>query len=299
MASRRQVKSEILNFPTTDSSTIKKNVVVKGTVSSGEREWEMEFNAQEIEIMEEWIASKTICHASGKALEKSKKSALNVAMKQYSQYLWENKGKISNPKIRIYKMGKIDHEAMLIVADKYSVDITTPEVFSGKCLSDMTPVQRKNALARNLFMHLDSHVVATHKQLSDLLENEIDITENHYVRPMNELLEGVWKDGHLIPSTDIEKKVGEKLWAVLNGKSKVQLTEEDRKVFLVTEYQYLVQSGFLYRAWQYAKDETAMVGLFEVIRPVAYLAYQKFAVEDTNDLKNNRLMKAFSKLINI
>lgn len=300
MAAKKQPKAEVLSFPVVDTPAIKSSVVIKGTVNNSDREWEMEFNVQELQIIEEWISSKTICNAAGKVLDNRKKLAMNVAMRQYCDHLFHAKGKISNPKVRIYKSGKIDHEAIFIVADKYSVDIDTPNKVCGMRIEEYpTTEDRIWSMKQHLHTTLSDRIISTTASITKLVENEVDVVETHRLRPFHELLEGVWKDGQLTPSTNEEQKVGKKLWDIVSGKSKSQLNDNDRAICLITEYQYVIKSGFIDRAWSYVRTTLELIELFNIIKPVAYLAYQKFGVNDSKENRFQRISQAFEKLIEV
>lgn len=249
----------------------------------------------------DWVSLKTMATAIDPELSKVKNSVVDLCLEQYCDRLFQNKSKITNPILEIYRdieglsdLANLDFYAQFVVSDKYSFSIPSPDFDSCETDNDCRKLMTDHAIK-----YLISNDCGSKKDMTCLVLAEIEIVKREFIRPVYELLVGRQVDGSLVRSGEMEKRAGTKINDFIQGRDSEPLTDSERMAAVVTEYEYQIKPGFIWRAHEYAKSGADIFYLFKFIKPTCYLAYQKFAANDNSTNRNKRLKQSFDRIINI
>jgi hypothetical protein len=277
-------------------------VRVAGAKKPNELSWSIKLNNEfSQQRFIDWVSLKTMTSAIDPELSKIKNSIVDICLEQYCDKLFKHQSKITNPTVEIHKNTEglsdpenLDFYAQFVVSDKYTFSIPSPNFDSCETDEDCRKLMSDHAIK-----YLQDHDCGSKKDMTCLVLSEIEIVKREFIRPVYELLVGRQTDGNLVRSSEMEKRAGVKLIDFIQGRDSEPLTDAERMAAVVTEYEYQIKPGFVWRAYEYAKSGADIFYLFKHIKPTCYLAYQKFAANDNTITKNKRLKQFFDRIVNI
>jgi hypothetical protein len=254
---------------------------------SSKEKWQMPLTEEAEKNALRWINAKTVSEPIEENLQRAKDDFNEYASKYMANKLFETKSRPSNPLVVIKKEnGDVDHQFQFMMVDKFKYrfpncpdDVETREHFIG------------------VFESIGLHP----QDAENLVDNEIDLNPMTGIKSLTTLLEGHYgSNREWIDSSDEEKTVGEKLANMIfwDGKSKLEpFTESEQAMIIERDPGVQVKSGFLDRVATYCQSLDQLLAIFSVIQPIFYPSYAKFAVNDDQKIKTNRLIEAASCIL--
>lgn len=213
-----------------------------------------------------WVASATIFEVIESRKDVEAGPINHRLMGEFSEQLFSQGFQPVNPRVVTMDGTDVDHQANFTVQAKFKLQAKTSD-----------------ELKANLHEVLGS---------DDLFDTEIDCTPLTTLRPFNELVIGHYEGKDFVPATKEEEAVATKLLTFVQGSKAVPLTDAERELVLVHQDQMKVKPGFFDRVKGYCKTLEELKGVFGVITPVHFLSHAKFAVADTPQERQDRLVEA-------
>ena len=245
-----------------------------------------------------FAATRELCDIFEADKKSQTDSIYSAIMDRYKNSLWKSKSQPKNPAIKILnKDGKVDAEGLFIVTVGSKIKINMPEVGEEESPEDV--------MIRTL---VDLGVSVNNAE--NLVSNEVSFVPQWSLN-FTDMLHGVYSEGKLQPSNEVQVAASEILFQVINGmdedgnplspKSRVEMlkkiTEDGwhsikSNVDSHTKYfpQLVDGSKFLDRICNYANTFEELNAIMTMFVPVHFCRSVKFAVSDSHDLKIERLM---------
>jgi hypothetical protein len=248
----------------------KKAVTKSSPASKGRPEVNLTPEAEK--TMRAFAPAKTLFDHFEAHLDNLKAEVKELVFPLYVKSMWVQKSQPANPAIKVAREsdGKPDIETTYIVQEKYKVNADSPE--AAKTLLKDLGVPAADAIR--------------------LVDNEIDFDPMSTLRPFNELVKGHKEGEGWVEATEAEKSVATKLLEFV-----MALPDAERDLILRNEPNVVVKSGFLERVAGYAQTEAQLAAIFQIVAPVAYARGGKFAISDSLDEKNTRLLQEAAKIL--
>lgn len=218
-----------------------------------------------------WVASATIFEVieARKDVEAGPITARLIG--EFADQLFNQGFQPVNPRVVTMDGDEVDHQANFTVQARFKLQ-----------------AKSSDELKTNLHTVLGS---------DDLFDTEIDCTPLTTLRPFNELVLGHYEGKDFVPATEAEEAVAKKLLTFVQGSKAVPLTDEERDLVLVHQDQMKVKPGFFDRVKGYCKTVEELKEVFGVITPVHFLSHAKFAVADTPQERQDRLVEAVGNFL--
>jgi hypothetical protein len=226
----------------------------------------------------DWVASATIFDVIEARKDVEAAPINEKLMDEFAEQLFNQGFQPVNPRVVTMAHGEVDHQANFTVQAKFKLQGKTSD-----------------ELKANLYEVLGS---------DDLFDGEIDCTPLTTLRPFNELVIGHYEGKDFVPATKEEEAVATKLLQFVQGQFtsfqkgySIGLTDAERDLVLIHQDQMKVKPGFMDRVKTYCKTVDELKGVFKVITPVHFLSHAKFAVADTPQARQDRLVAAVGNFL--
>lgn len=251
--------------------------------------WEMALTPDAEADARRWIAARTVLEPVEKRVENAKNDFSEYALRLLSEKLFANKNKPSNPLVVLKKAdGKtVDHQFQFTMTDKFKYRF--PEVPEG---TD----------PRDHFVEVFVSVGLHRTDAEKLVDNELDFNPITGFKTLTELMEGRYGEGReWIEASDENKAAGQKFAALLlwdgSDPAPEALTPEEKSLVVERSPGMTVKAGFYDRVATYCQNVDQLLGVFKIIQPIAYPAYPKFAVNDSETDKTARKIEAAADIL--
>ena len=250
--------------------------------------WEMELTAAAKQDAIRWISAKTIHEAVNSRMENAKNDFSAYATRLMAEKLFANKTKPSNPLVVIKNdAGKPDHQFQFTMTDKFKYRF--PEVPEG-----VDP--------RDHFIDIFEQIGLHPSEAEKLVDNELDFNPITSLKPLTELMEGVYGAGReWIDASEYSKKAGQKLAALLmwqDGEpAPAPLSLAEKAMVIQRSAGMVVKAGFYDRVATYCTTVDQLMGIFQIIQPIAYPASPKFGINDSETDKTRRKIESAADII--
>ena len=248
--------------------------------------WKIHLDEEAQEVFTRWISAKIVAEPVMQRLENSKDILNEICLQEFCTKYFESRSRPSNPQLETEKNNTVDHTASWLFTDKFKVKL--PEVTEGL---DAKSVYISAFTDSGLHPH----------DAESLVNNELILNPVIGVRPITDLLTGHYGSGReFVPATEIEKSAGKKLAMFLtaSGKTTIEGLTDDEKIALIhRDSGVTLRDGFLERVCAYAKSVDQLIAIFNLIKPVSYPAYPKFAVGDNPVEQSNRKIAAAADIL--
>lgn len=186
------------------------------------------------------------------------KDELNAELfTSWTTMLWNNKNVPENPGIKV----KIDDnisEGMFVVQERIKLQIPDKADPAGSIIKLLVDLNWKE------------------EDATKLVESEVDFTPQMALRPFNELVEGHYENKQMIPATEAEQAVGQKVLEFV-----MSLSPEEQELILINTPKTVIKKNFLARICSYAHSFEQVAALFKVFTPVIQNRGAKYAVNAT------------------
>jgi len=228
------------------------------------------------------VVAKNIAEVAEARVEVEQGLVNDAMMDSFCNSLFVNGCQPQNPRLKLEKNGRPDMEGLFQVQGRF--------VFN-------YPEGDDDVQTRIISGLISAGVPAV--MATRLVTNEVDTTPITIIRPLNELVVGHYEGKTFIEATEKEKKVGEKIIGMVMGQTVEPLTDAERSMALVKKDNVKVKDGFLERVRGYVDTVDQLKAVFSVIKPVHFMSRMKFAVSDTPERYNERLVEEFGHLIGV
>ena len=259
----------------------------KSPKSSKPSKWELPLTPEAKEYALRWICAKTLHGPVKERMDQSKDQFCEYALRILAENLFKNKTKPSNPLVVIKKDGKADHQFQFQMTDKFKYRF--PDVPDG-----IDP--------RDHFIKIFESVGLHPTEAEKLVDNELDFNPITSLKSLTELMDGTYGAGReWIESTEESKQAGKKLAALImwqEGQPAPEpLSIQEKSMILDRSPGMVVKAGFYSRVAGYCTTVDQLMGIFSIIQPIAYPVYEKFAIEDSQMEKMNRMVDAAADIL--
>lgn len=259
----------------------------KAPKSAKPDKWELPLTQEAQEYAERWICAKTLHGPVEARMNQAKEDFSAYATRVMAENLFKNKTKPSNPLVILKHEGKTDHQFQFTMTDKFKYRF--PEVPEG-----VDPRDHFIDLFKNIGLH------AT--EAEKLVDNELDFMPITSLKTLTELIDGWYGEKReWIESNEQSKSAGQKLAALImwqEGQPAPEpLSIEEKALVVKREAGMTVKSGFYNRVATYCTTVDQLMGIFSIIQPIAYPAYAKFAINDSEADKMNRMVDAAADIL--
>jgi hypothetical protein len=253
------------------------------------QKWELPLSVDAAVDAERWSNAKALFDLVEARVDSAKSDFCDYATKIMAEKIFANKSKPSNPIILLKDLdGKTVHQCQFTMMDKFKFGF-------GAVPEDTDP--KEHFVSQ--FVDVGIHPTDAER----LVDTEIDFSPIQGFRPLNELLQGHYGEKReWIEADEATKEAGRKLIKLLmwNGDSRQTpeaLTIEEKK--LVTSYRsdINVRAGFYDRVSSYCQSVEQLMAIFKLIQPIVYLAYLKYAVQDSEKEKAERLTEVAREIV--
>lgn len=188
----------------------------------------------------------------------------------------------ANPKLEMKKDNKADLQGIFQVQDRYTIEIP---------LGD-TPIEDR----------IEEALIAaglTADKAEKIVSKEVDCTPSTTIRPLNELVNGHYVEKEWVEATEAERQAGKKLLDFVLGNATEPLTAEEKELVIKHEEAKKVKAGFLERLPVYCDSVEEIKSVLAVIKPVHFVSHCKFAVSDTPENRQSRLITEASRILGV
>lgn len=245
-----------------------------------------------------FAATRELCDMFEASQKSQTDEIYSAIMDKYKQALWSSKSQPKNPSIKVMNSeGRLDAEGlfMVIAGSKIKINFPAPN-------DEETP---EEAMLRGL---VDLGVGLENSK--SLIANEVSFVPQWNLN-FTDLLYGRFSEGKLEPASDVQISASEILFQVINGIDEEGNSLSDRaKVDMLKGitsegwvsikqnveshtkfYPQLVDgTKFLDRVCNYADSYEELCAILKMFSPIHFCRSVKFAVSDTPDVRNDRLM---------
>lgn len=227
-----------------------------------------------------FIGAKAIAEIVESRVEVEKAAVCEVMLDAYTETLFNTRCQPQNPAIALDKDGRPDCKGIFQVKQQYKFNLKEGnEEVKERMVASLCEAGMDKGRAENL------------------VKNEVDCTPETALRPFNELVEGHYVDKQFVAASADEKAVAEKLIAFVLGKPSSPLTPAERDLVLVKRDRIKVKDGFLERVVVYCTTIAELKAVFKVIVPTNFVSHTKFAISDTPEAKNQRMLDEFKLMV--
>ena len=155
---------------------------------------------------------------------------------------------------------------------------------------------------RDHFIKIFESVGLHPTEAEKLVDNELDFNPITSLKSLTELMDGTYGAGReWIESTEESKQAGKKLAALImwqEGQPAPEpLSIQEKSMILDRSPGMVVKAGFYSRVAGYCTTVDQLMGIFSIIQPIAYPVYEKFAIEDSQMEKMNRMVDAAADIL--
>jgi len=219
---------------------------------------------------------------------KAAQTAMDEELKDlYYDAMWDAKSQPVNPKLLVSdEHGKPDMEAMLIVMEKFRVEM--PEIVED---DDKDSVVYK-------MIEIFVRIGVNKDKASLLVKNEMLIEEWKSI-PLTELMVGKKVGKDFVPPSAYGKSAAEKLILAIMTGSPLNLTEAEQEAMVVsTAFQVSVKGGFLNRVCSYCDTKEQLKAIMKlVVKPVLAHRGAKIGISNTLAERNARLIASAENVL--
>ena len=245
-----------------------------------------------------FAATRELCDMFEASQKSQTEEIYSTIMDKYKQALWSSKSQPKNPSIKVVNSeGRLDAEGlfMVIAGSKIKINFPVPA-------EEESP---EEAMLRGL---VDLGVGLENSK--NLIANEVSFVPQWNLN-FTDLLYGRFSEGKLEPANDVQISASEILFQVINGIDEEGNALSDRaKIDMLKGigsegwvsikqnveshtkfYPQLVDgTKFLDRICNYADSYEELCAILKMFSPIHFCRSVKFAVSDTPDIRNDRLM---------
>jgi hypothetical protein len=252
----------------------------------------------------EYSAISEVCHMAEQREKSQGKQIVDDIYERYLDVLWQTKTQPQNPNIKAYEGDRLDATGLFTISTGSRIKVVMPAVNPDEPLED--------ALVRSL---IDLGISKNNAER--LVETEVSFVPDWSLN-FTDLLRGESKSGKITPSTPVQQDTAERLFMAIQGedcegnslssKERLEMLKGisqdgwdalQRNVENQTTYSpSLVDGdGFLDRVCGYAETREELGCIMTVFKPVISLRSVKYAVSDSLETKNERLLEECKDLI--
>lgn len=213
--------------------------------------------------------------------------------------LWKSKNRPANPSLRVDNAkGQPDCTANFITSDRFTFNL--PETKEDETLAEAL-IESFIVLFTAKGMDKDQAEAAA----TGLVNNELDLAQRPYIDFFKWLYghyEGEGKGRTFVEATPEEQALGGKAIAALqcqNKKDFTPLTPDELAQLIETKANVSVKKGFFERVCSYVHSVDQLKAVFSIMKPVFWQGQVKFAVSDTPEDKNRRLLQAAKEFLGV
>ncbi|NCA13962.1 MAG: hypothetical protein EBS89_07485, partial [Proteobacteria bacterium] len=227
--------------------------------------WQMPMTPESTAVAVRWLQAKLVLKPVETREQNAKDELSEYCFRQMAEQIFKTKNRVTNPRVTIAKEdGTTDHSFIFLLQDRLKVNLPAPK-----------PGQDHRELLIQTFVDAGLH----EQSATQLVDRELDIEPVSSIRNPKELLKlldlVLW-DGTGTPPA---------------------LSDEDRKILIVTTETVKVRSGFLDRVASYCQSVDQLMAIFRHITPTSFPSHEKFALNDSPESKLHRLVDACREII--
>jgi hypothetical protein len=226
------------------------------------------------------IGAKAVAEVVNARLESEEFLVNEKMLSAYADSLFKQGRQPANPKLEIKKGIRPDLQGIFQVQDRYVVKAPQGDTsIAERIVEALVAAGLSNETAQNL------------------VQNEVDCKPETSIRPLSELVEGHYENKEWIEATPEEQEAGRKLLAFVLGQPGETLTEAEMELVIRHIEKCKVKAGFLERVKCYCQTVEQVKAILHVICPVHFVSHCKFAVSDTPEERQARLVLEANRIL--
>jgi len=261
------------------------NKTAKNTKSAPKNERPtMEVPPEALEAFKRLVGANSVLDVCEARKEVEATYVNGIMLDAFSESVFKNGTQPANPRFEVSVNGKPDMSGLFQVQTRFKINIE----------EGLDEVQNRLILALRLAGLDEEHAKA-------LVENEIDVEPVTTLRPFDELVnghyQGMGKNRTFVEATEKEKAVGTKLLSFVLGQPAEPFTDDEREVAVVSKENIKPKPGFMQRICNYASSVDEIKAIFMVISPTHFVSHMKFAISDTPEQRQTRLIEEAARIL--
>ena len=258
--------------------------------------WEMVLTPQAQEDAKRWVAARTVQEVVDKRVDNAKAEFNDYAIRIMAEKLFASKSRPSNPLIVLKK--KVEENGVTKEVEDHQFQFTFQDRFTYNFKEIPDGVD-----PRDHFIKMFTEDVGLHPaEAEKFVDNELEFTPVTGFRNLSELMEGkTGKGREFIEATPEQQEAGRKLAALAlwdgSDPAPEPLTPEEKGLVFVRKNGLSAAAGFYDRVATYCQNVDQLMGIFKIVKPIAYPVYAKFAMNDSPADKTRRLIESAADIL--
>jgi hypothetical protein len=230
------------------------------------------------------VEAKTIAEIANSRQEAETAFVESEMFNVFANSLFNNGTQPANPRLLTERDGKTDMSGIYQVQNRFKVNV---------------PEDAAKSFEERLTHTLINFVGLDETNAQNLVENEIDATPETSIRPFNELAVGHYEGKEFVAATEAEQTAAQKIMLFVTGEPSDPLTSDEMQLVIRKVDKVKVKDGFFERLKSYCETVEQLTGVLRVITPTNFVSHMKFAVSDTPEVRQERLVEAASRLLGV
>lgn len=280
-------------------TSLGKNTKKKASVAPKSDRPEVELPVANHKDFTNFCAAKALGKLVDARVESGKETLTDVMFEKWTEALWNGKARPANPSITLTKDGKPDCTAIFQIKDRSTVGNPFPVEEDDESLEDTFKRGFKQIFQNGGVAEQQAEEMA-----DKLVDNEFLLSPDVSVNLKKLLVgdfEGIGKNRRWVDATDDQKAIGAKIISLLqrrpddvhpDGENElVLLTDEEMSQCLVQKDVMQVKKGLLERIAGYVNSLDQLRAVLAIVKPTPVFQPVKFAVSDSPQQVNNRLLE--------
>lgn len=277
--------------------TAGKKPTVKKTESRTRPDLELPDNLQE--GLQRFAGAFALSEVIDARVEQEKENLNSGCFSLWTERLWKLKSPGANPNLTLEKNNLPDIQSIFQVQERFVIN--EPEVPEDKNIYQVL-IEKFS----ELFMDNGMDRQGAYNAATNLVNNELDVTPKTTI-DLNWFVyghyEGEGKNKTFVEATEQEQALAAKVLNLLQCRNKEELTEaepindEEASMLINQKQNITVKKGFLQRVCGYVNSLDQLRVIFTIVKPVKFVSKTKFAISNTPEERNHRLLQEVVNII--
>ena len=236
------------------------------------------------EIMRRWVVANVVAKEFSSHEKNVIEEAKSHCLDEYIDSVWALKGHPKNPKFVLNKNGSPDMQGNFQVQSRFSFNI--PQHGDDQTTEDALIIKLVEA-------------GWTEEDATALVKEELQLDDEVGIRNFNDLMTGHKEATTWVDASDQEQELGQRLMDYIVSDA---FTDEERQVILSSKDKCKVRDGegFLHRIAHRAKTKQQLEAFLKhFVTPVHFPSHAKFAINDTSEARNRRMVNEAAGILGV